>query len=145
MDGSVFHDHPRTGTHLHRAVPQADKKDATIAEQARRTEVATIYLQELENIVLKRNVAQVKVPSGITLTEHEAQYLTKFSNRMYVCFLCRVCKWYGRNDHWATSLSGGAFRCCNCGVRYRAVENNKGLAQSHCCSDFGSMSVSHLN
>ena len=99
-------------------VADADFKDAPSAEQTMRSELACNYLRELENIALKRNVLQLKVPSGITLTEHEAQYLTKFSNRLYVCFLCRVCKWYGRNDHWATSLSGGAFRCCNCGFRY---------------------------
>ena len=52
-------------------------------------ELASNYLRELEDIALKRNVLQLKVPSGITLTEHEAQYLTKFSNRMYVCFLSR--------------------------------------------------------
>ena len=26
--------------------------------------------------------------------EERTKYLTKFSNRLYVCFLCRACKWY---------------------------------------------------
>ena len=107
----------RKRTAAPKAVADADLKDATIAEQTMRTELASNYSRELEDIALKRNVLQLKVPSGITLTEHDAQYLTKFSNRLYVCFLCRACKSYGRNDHWATSLSGTAFRCCNCGVR----------------------------
>ena len=34
-------------------------------------ELASNYLRELEDIALKRNVLQLKVPSGITLTEHE--------------------------------------------------------------------------
>ena len=47
------------------------------------------------------DVVQLKVPSGIALTEHEARYLTEFSTELYACFLCRVCKWFGRNDPWA--------------------------------------------
>ena len=117
-----------------KAATEKGSENATLDEQARRTEVATVYLQELGNICKERNVVQLKVPSGITLTEHEAQYLTEFSTEIYVCFLCRVCKWFGRNDHWAASVSGGQFRCCNCGSLYRPwVEKSYGKGNMVIC------------
>ena len=109
----------RSRTVAFQAATKTGKETCSLAEQARRTEVARQYLAQLEDICNARDVTQVKMPSGITLPAHEAQYLTQFTRQIYVCFLCRSCKWFGRNDHWAASVSGGRFRCCNCGIVYR--------------------------
>ena len=60
---------------------------------------------------------------------YSADRLERSTNMIEISFLCRHCKWLGRNDHWAASRSGHQFRCCNCGFQYRAVVNTKDIGK----------------
>jgi hypothetical protein len=71
------------------------------------------YLKEVE-----RMVADPTIATKSHVLQQELQYLTKLNDQLAICFCCRDCLFFARNDQWIRHATRHEFRCPMCKVRY---------------------------
>jgi hypothetical protein len=98
----------------------ADFEKENVATQTARLEVHKNYMSALESMANDPAHSEAVRARGLKFCAEEAAWLTRISEGVAVCFVCRSpkCRFYGRNDAWICGGGGNRFRCPLCGEEY---------------------------